>query len=217
MSLTFALFQEQVAAYTNRAPASYVVGSNNLLQLAINDAKRDGQLECDFHECRTDAYIVTGPNGAALSTATTGVGGTGTAVRLRKVRKLWSVYNSTSRYAPIPIEDESVLERISPTEYDPTSKVRAFFRGKLLVVTGGTNTSNFLIDGFKWMPDYDGSVTSDFFLTDYSSWLLLRSIYCLNLYLKEDQRVPLSMSALMEAWERVLKNENSFLPNSSLD
>lgn len=215
MSLTFTQFKEQVASYANRTAASFVVNSNDLLAIAINDAKRDAQLVHDFNACRVDAYISISNNGALLSSATSSIGGP--ALRMRKILKLWSLGDTNSRYQPIEIQDESVLGRIAPLYGEVLPNNRAFLRGTRLFVTGLTGSTNFLIDGFQWMPDYDGTVTTDFFLTDYSSWLLLQTIYTLNLYLKEDQRIPLSMAALQDAWTKVLANETSFYPNHSLD
>ena len=68
------------------------------------------------------------------------------------------------------------------------------------------------------MPDYDAvTVTTDFFITNYISWMKLRALYQLNFYLKEDQRVNITQAALREAWDKVMALENNFESNYNLD
>ena len=62
-----------------------------------------------------------------------------------------------------------------------------------------------------WLDDYvDGSETD--FLLDYSfDWLMYRTIFELNFYLKEDERVQLSTGLVKEAWDAMVIWNNELI------
>lgn len=216
--MTFTEFKSMVAGYANRTAASFVLADGtDILALAINEAKKEGQLEHDFLATRMDGYLITGVLGAELNTTTTTYGGA-TAINVKKVRSVWSCSATGGRIKNLDLEYESVESRLRPTEEEQDiSKIRAFQRGTKLHVTGYETNTTFLVDVYKWMPDYSVSVTTDFFLDNYVTWLKLRSLYQLNFYLKEDQRVNITQAALREAWDKVMAYENNVLVNYNLD
>jgi len=211
-------FKALVAGYANRSVASFVRDDGtDILLIAINEAKREGQLEHDFAATLVDGFITTGVDGAELSTTVTTYGGA-TALDVKKLLRVWQCGGTGKRLKEIPLQFQGVESRLRPSEdeEDITAK-RAWQRGTKLFVSG-FGVTTFLIEVAKWMPDYDASVvTTDFFITRYITWMKLRSLYQLNFYLKEDQRVNITQAALREAWDKVMALENNFETNYNLD
>jgi len=205
-------FKNLVAAYMNRTAGSFVVGSIDILDNAINRAKRDGQLVHKFDSLRTEGYLLTGREGAAISGMKTTKGGA-TALAVNMVVRGWELDDDGAKYMVL---DPTTMEQEDRVSLD-TSIVRWYQKGDKLYVTGYENPTWFLFDVYKWLPDYSGTHTTDIFTEYYDSWLLLRSVYNLNFFLKEDQRVQISMGALQDAWNGVLGRENNLFVNHGLD
>lgn len=211
-------FKQLVAGYANRSVASFVRDDGtDILLIAINEAKREGQLEYDFNATLVDGYITTSVDGAELATTVTTYGGA-TTIDVKKLLRVWQCSGTGKRIKEIPLQFQSIEARLRPSEEEEaiTAK-RAYQRGTKLFVTGYDQTT-FLVEVVKWMPDYDAvTVTTDFFITRYISWMKLRSLYQLNFYLKEDQRVNITQAALREAWDKVTALENNLETNYNLD
>lgn len=210
-------FKASVAAWVSRDASSFVYGTVDVLLDAINDAKRDAQMDFDFAGAVGECYISAGPSGAELSTATTAINGGGSAVLVNKVRSLWILDDNGNKAYSIPIQYDTILDRLLPADPYPTATVRAYITGTKLFVTGVNDGTAFKLGVVKWIPDYSVSVTTDFFLDYYRGWLLLATIRRLNLHLKEDNRVSISQATYDEAWQKVLRRENSIAPNYGND
>lgn len=210
-------FKAYVAAFCNRTVASFTDGSTDVLILAINDVKQEAEQEFDFAALKVDGYIVANSAGVELSTATTAIAGGGSAIDLKKITKLWLLGTTNGRYMEVPIQYDTVLERLLPSEESPPTSVRAYVRGTKLYVTGYSSNTNFIFEGVKWSAAYATGGAVDFFVDRYRGWFLLATLKRLNFYLKEDQRVVISHAALEEAWGRVQALENNLVPNYNLD
>ena len=217
-------FKTYVAAYINRDAAALVVGGVDLLLEAINDAKRAGQRDFDFPQLRGRAFIQTSYFGANLSTAVSNPEGTGTAVPIQHVYAAW-------RYAPFTIGatndyirtqkyefmSEADMRNIIPALNDAikepnilpiTYKQRAYVRGTDFFLTGVTTPTWVWLDVISQLPDYSVDSDTDFFLVDYRDWMLIKTIECLNFYLKEDSRVSISNAQMNLKWNSVLAHAN---------
>jgi hypothetical protein len=84
-----------------------------------------------------------------------------------------------------------------------------------------------ICDTLHWLPPYadppplpqppsDWIGRTDFFINYCTDWMLYRSIQELNLFLKEDQRQPISVRMVEDAWETV-KTWNADLATTSDD
>lgn len=89
---------------------------------------------------------------------------------------------------------ELALFQVGPNVYPSAAFVQQF---------PGVNTTQIGLDVYDFLPDYVNANDTDFFLTFCSNWLMYRTIYQLNMFLKEDQRVGLSAKVLDDAWTGV--------------
>jgi hypothetical protein len=76
--------------------------------------------------------------------------------------------------------------------------------GKKIYVAGATTSKDYILVGYQWLPDYDGSNTSDVFTEYASNFLKLYAINLLQLFQKEDTRSYISQSRVDKAYEGLL-------------
>lgn len=191
--MTFANFKIMVAAYMTREVSSFTIGGVDILGEAINLAKLTAQRDFEFPQCRARAFISTNYFGASLATATVDPTATpAVLVNVRYVKECWKYatmpnqtgandYVRVQRYEPI---SESDMHNIIPTRWDAlrepnilpiTYKQRIYIREGTIFLTGVTDLTPIWMDVIKWLPDYSADADTDFFLTDYRDWMLLKA------------------------------------------
>ena len=227
--MTIANFKIKVAAYANRDPSSFVVSGFDILLDAINDAHRECQQRVNFARAFKGGFIQTNAFGVALSGAVTNPAGSGTAIAFKNVVSAWSYVTYGTSYAKFKQYDfinEVDLKNILPMDDEypngwpivqaPTTVEQQTLKRRVYVQTGtnkifltGVQDLTWIwLDGYQMMPDYDAvTVTTDFILDNYHSWLLWATLQKINGYLKEDQRVVISQRALEQAWDVVMQDD----------
>lgn len=226
---TFAEMKAQVAAYMQRSPTSFVhtYGSTtvDLLGKAVNQARKWMELERNFEMCRVQCELdVDLENGTDIGDMTLldGV----TAVSVKALAKAFlPITDSTEGWFPIDIiTREKHVERVARyyskvTNLADVSKTYTelvpYFAvvrmGDLIYLTpADTTVLNNLdpvtvrFDAYKWLADYSADGDTDFLLTHCETYMLLRSAYQLNFFLKDDQRINISNAVMDKEWHSVV-------------
>ena len=204
----------------------------SVLTQAINDAKRAAQREFDFRLSQVRGFINTSAFGNSLTNTTVDPTAISpTYINVLSVISAWRYatiatgpttndYIRTQKYNFIVERD---LRNFIPPRMDalkepnilPVSyKQRVYVKGNTIYCTGIPNPVtvggqvSIWIDVIQWLPDYVNPTDSDFFITLYTDWFVLKVIQQLNFYLKEDQRIQISAAIVAEKWNSVLALEN---------
>lgn len=236
MALTFVQMQNEVATYMNRTNASFVNGSTDILKRAINKARKWAEMRRNFELSRLSVKIpsVSLTTGGALSTAVDNADGT-TPVVVKLIERAFLALSSGDT---VPVEFVSRdyhmrrvqrrFENIQTTTDVAPAKQTVLYQTfavvqqgeKIYVVPpnaqsfGGLSTIPVYLDVVRWRPDYSADGDTDFFLDHCTEFILYRSLYQLNLHLKEDQRIPISQAALADAWDSVIQWDTSLVYNN---
>jgi hypothetical protein len=233
--MVFSDFQAYVAAYINRPLSSFMIlptSGVSILTQAINDAKRAAQREFDFKQQQARGFISTSAFGADLSLTTVDPTATPPSyVNVMYVISAWryaTIATGPTTYDYIRTQKynfmvERDLRNIIPARMDalrepntlPISyKQRVYVRGTTIYLTGIPNPIttgapvNIWIDVMSWLPDYVNPTDTDFFITLYTDWFVIKVIQQLNFYLKEDQRIQISANIVLDKWNSVLAHQN---------
>jgi hypothetical protein len=226
--MTIANFKVMVEAWMNRSTGSFTVGSFDCLLAAMNDARRAAQRDHDFELLRTqEAYLTTSAGGADWATGCKTTPGGGTAQLMKRVDSVWqyaatSISGSTF-YLPtarIPFDTSGDLKRNLPvvdTQFLTTNQPNPFVQtqfaysvGTLLYVNGiTTSTSVVKLFGIKYLDDLTGAESPDIFLTYFTDWFRIATIFNLNTYLKDSERFPIDVQMLTRTWESVKQMDGS--------
>lgn len=222
--MTFGEMKTAVAAYMTRSQLGFIEGNLDLLGLAINQARkwceRDHMFELAKVPATTTINLTTGGSLATvyLSDGVTPVsvnlieraylsapgGGTfpidvlSRGAHRRQMRK---VLQGVERASDVDALHESGLCGISLVRH-----------GMLLYLVPANATAlgsgpdvTVGLDIVRWMDDYKDDDDTDFFLQELHDLLLLRTIYRLNFFLKEDDRVNISERAMERMWDSTMK------------
>lgn len=235
---TFADLKKAVMAYMMRDEAAFVHDGFNNLERAINDAHQWAQRKHIFERAKVFITVpeVSITEGADLSTAV--LKGTTTAVQVRSLLWAWLPNSDGTGEFPIGIMSRDAWVNEKKREFSgvysnrPSDNVPPYSTNPLRIVLMGTRiafstnnntmlsgntTTPIHFDAVKWFPDYFLPTGTDFFLDYCFDFMRLRSVYQLNAYLKDDQRVPLSGALLDDAWDSVKSWDTSLLTSSTED
>jgi len=221
--------QSRLAAYIDRTVAELTVNALTLGLDAMNMAKLDGQRRHNFKMNRSPGWITTQLTGAQMSTITSDQAGT-TPLATKYIEAMWTwASNGTTvyRWNRVPamtLGDQKLLysttttqDYLYPVALPPNTvnylsqDLRWFQQGTLVCVNGVFQPQQFWVDVIQFLPAYDGTTaTDDFFLTYYWDWLFMASLDYLNLFLKEDQRIPISATKMERLFNTVCANDEQF-------
>jgi len=235
-------FKSLVAGYMNRDASAFVVTSatgqnTDLLLLAANNAKLYAQRKMLFEWAKGPLLFTAHPT-AGVNWGTGRLYGTDIFVGVRHLLRA-SILNADGTRMPVDMvtietcvqdakrQGEYMPKQVMNYSYSSASRPRVVLSGTILYVEGMDTTTNIdvVCDGHYWLVPYQdqpqGNPSSwpgktDFFITYCTDWMLYRSIQELNLFLKEDQRQPISMRFVDDAWETV-RTWNSNLANTTDD
>lgn len=201
----------------------------DLCFVAINEARKKAQQDYDWEQQKTSGAIKVNASSGAPWAYTDGTYGpytddTGaTPLRLKSIESVWNYAKDTfGNMQPtnaILLDNQRWFRKLLPTNMGypftqifpqnppfyyntiPTQQMFAYIVGpKFYVNTCNVSPSWFMIFGSNFLPDLAGSETSDFFIDNYSKWLLLSTIQNLNLFTKEDQRVQILNAEATREW-----------------
>jgi len=236
-------FKTTVAGFMNRETSAFLVTSTSgkttdLLLTAANNAKLFAQRKMLFEWAKSPvSFIVSPVAGANCSVGR--VLRTNNLVGIRHLLRASVVINNQRIPADLvtlesATEDakrqgEFIVSPVNKFNYTAPGRPRVIISGSVMYVQGVDTTADVevICDAYHWLlpyqdqpagnpPPTDWPGRTDFFLNYCVDWMLYRSIQELNLFLKEDQRQPISMSFVNEAWETV-KTWNTNLTNATDD
>jgi hypothetical protein len=224
--MTITNFKTVVAAYMNRSLASLTdVNGQDILLLAMNDARRDAQADHPFELLRTeDVYLSTHAGGTSWMDSCETAPSSGVNVKMRRIDEIWNygpyVIDGTTYYTRstrIPYNYTGFFKR----ELDSATRLRwndqtnsatnqfAYCNGDKLFVTASNTATYYKIVGVKWLTDLDGSEDPDLFLIYFTTWFKYATILALNVYLKDEDRFGIDKTEFAVAWERVKSMDGS--------
>lgn len=223
MALTVADFKKRVAATVNRNASLFTVDSVDNLLAAMNDARRMAQRRHTFALLKTDAFLATSVAGANWMTGCKTTPDGATAVLMKKIDGVWNyatttvgattVYLRTSWIdmgikgdyrRTLPLYDTAQLI-ITNQPAEQTRRTFAYIDGQMLYITNVTSSTNYLLEGTKFLDDLAVGDTPDIFLTYFTDWLVYATIGALNNYLKDSERFPIDAAVEDRLWQTVVQ------------
>lgn len=221
MPRTVSDLKKAVAAFANRDQSAFVINSwDNLLQ-ACNNARQFVERTVALEYTRVEAQVanVSLLNGADLSTAT--LKGSATAVSVKQIKAAFLDYPNIGTVPIDIVGRDEYLRRVqrryeyvrnpqeAPPEYVDTLPFCLQQLGTKIYVApydatvwNGATTTTVYMDVYKWLPEYTAAGTENDFLLDYCfDYMMYRTIAELNYFLKEDQRIQLSVPLVQSAWD----------------
>ena len=224
---TFAEMKTMVAAYMQRDATTFTVNAVDLLGKAVNQARKWAEMERSFELNRVQTQLaISLQNGTDISGMVLASDGT-TPVTVKSIIKgFLALPDAATAVFPIDvITRDKHLERVE-RHYDRVNNLTDLpkgtpnFVGYMAVVRLGNllylapndstlynNATSVTVkfDSYKFLADYSADGDTDFFLTTCENFMLLRSCYQLNFFLKDDQRVPISAAVMESAWNAVVR------------
>lgn len=233
--MTLGTFRNMLAGYMGRDAGTFVVNNVNLLDRAINQARKWAERQHRF-ECARESVVirgVSGTDGAALSQAVL-ITDEDTSVSVRTIERAYLPFPSGEGQFEIEVWSRDADMRDVGRRYkglentDSTTQPSSVNNGPMRLVRHndlvyvsprwtGAATRDVFMDVVKWMEDYVQEDDTDFFLDHCEDFMLLRGVAQLNFMLKEDQRVNISAAAMSQSWETVLKVDNDAVTGASDD
>ena len=218
----------------HRPTTAFVVYGQDVLLQAINNAKNFAQRNIDFELSKVYAQLasVSPTNGANLSGLV--LFGTATPVVAKSLKQAF-LSNGSTQY---PIEftsrdshinrlkrryTENLTDNSPQTHLSETTPLSLVQVGDTVYLvnygTGQAGSTTVYFDVVKWLPDFDGVTVNEtnFLLTYCFDYMLFRTIYELNFFLKEDARVELTAKVLNEIWENMKSWNSTIIGNSVND
>lgn len=233
MSKTAKQLKLAVAGFMQRDPAVFVRGTGedafDLLLNACNNARLFAERAVDFEHSKCEAYVDVGlTTGGQMSTAK--LISDDSPVSIKKIitpfltlsdgntypvdlwsRKKWD--DRTKRRSEILVP----LDTWRDAAYYQETPFCVIQDGGLLYIVP-PDPSQFPSDpfpikfhGVRWLPDYVTGEETDHLLDYAFDWLMYQSIFELNYFLKEDERVVLSDKLISRAWDALVKYNNDLV------
>jgi hypothetical protein len=231
--MTLADFEATVASYMNRPLASWTVGGLDLILQALNDCRRAAQRDYAFEMFERTAFVQLSTTPANIMTDfKADPSGAGATVQIRIIRGVWEyVMNGVlpSRTRQLDLRSLSTWRQELPLHarrwndvtVTPSSQLSsrlqdfAYIQGMNIYHCNLPTPKWHMADVVAWQPDLTVGDDPDIFLTYFSDWLKWATIAQLNGYLKEDQRVQISMTAMAAAWENVKQFDSQITASSN--
>jgi len=194
------------------------VVSQDMLLMALNDARREAQRSHEFELNRTeDCYLGTHLGGANWMTGCKTTPGGATALLMKRIDEVWNYTSyviSATTYYPrttrIPYSYTGEFKRQLPPvdiRFNPaqssnitTMNQFAYTNGTQLFVTTTTSSTNYKLVGIKFLDDLADGDPADIFLTYFTDWLRYATLAALNVYLKDSERYPIDVNTMNRLW-----------------
>jgi hypothetical protein len=236
MARTYKDLREAVAAFMHRDPQAFASRGSDLLANAINNARLYAERLIDFEFCKTQVVISCSTTvGGDIADAKLLVDNT-TPIRVKKVGRCFLAFSDGSGYFTIDMITydhwinitRSRNDSVKPTDPADWSQITdappSFVQyGSTFFIApsdpkwlGGT-TFNVYLDCWRWLDDYDDDLQTDFLLQNCFDWLMYRSIYELNFFLKEDERVQLSEKLMSDSWSAIIRWNSNIIEQATSD
>jgi hypothetical protein len=225
--MTIANFKALIYGFINRDSAIFTTttgASTDQVLQAMNAVRRAAQREYAFELNRVDVFLGTNLAGANWMTGCKTTPGGATAVLMKRVDSVWNygttgtTYYRSSRIdlgnindykRELPVYGDRTL--IAPTQIPTTTRPFAYINGQLLCVNPYTDSTNFMLNGIKWLDDLTGSEDPDIFLTYFTDWFQWATLTYLNQFLRDGERVNVDSSIVARLWQSVKEFDGQFI------
>lgn len=234
--MTYGNFKKFVLAFVKRTAAHLTVDGLDCLGAAINAARKYSERIVDFEHNRVRGTIVIDlVNGTEISAAKDLADA---SLSIKTIKAATVQYDTTTTLPIALIARQDHLGRVkrqfdhtlrlvdvSDVDFTTVPEMALVRFGTKLYLTPNTGSSYAAsnpstitvgLDVIKWLPDYVNDADTDFLLEHCYDYLLLRTVENLNLFLKEDVRIPINHQMVEAAW-RTVKIWDSSLLNTAQD
>lgn len=233
--MTLLEFETLVCNYMNRDITAFNVGvaGQDKIVDSLNKAMQWAQRMAKFEALRDQGYVaVSQTTPGNLKSITSTGGGTFEArsidhaflkyssglFPLKLLSRNEQVQRATNNLEGIAIAD--LINYTASSSGRPYAVQRAFKLELWPWVDGLTSPVDVYLDYIQRFPDYaNGANPGGITLTDpwtayCADWVLYRTAFHANFYLKDDQRAALNAEVIKEAWESVLAWNDSLIEGS---
>lgn len=217
--MTYANFKDMVCSYSNRLAALYAtVGSQDVVLIAMNDARRQAQRLYKFNLAKRTAFVKLSllPQ-STLTDFDVDPSGSGAAVIVNRLDELWeygtTTVASTTVYYPTKQLDtrrRAELTYASPNRTWPATSSAAAITDSFAYTVGTsvyhsnlTTQTWFMAYIVEFLAEHDGGSSEDMFLTYFADWLKWATLANLNYWLKENERVNIDAALVSQLWNSV--------------
>jgi len=228
-------FKKVAASYINRDSTLFATGGQDKLLMAVNMAKMWAQRTHRFERAKAMASLaITLQNGGSLTNAIVYGSTTNEAIIVRNIERAFLISSDGQGLFPIDLltRDEQIqmLARSNENVW-PEDRVPSVNDGRLVdvylvrygnsvniwpwptnLLSAGTGT--IVLDIVQTLPEYEDDDDEDFFSTECMDWLLMRTLFYLNIFLKEDEKLTISHKVMDEAWQSVKDWDTSLVEST---
>jgi hypothetical protein len=235
MATTLGNLKSAIAAYGTRKVTDFVqdvgLGSTDSLLRAINNSKNYAQRAIEFFLAGSYLQVdnVSQTTGGSLTSAYVVGDGTKTAVGIRSIKHVYLQFPNSQGVFPIRMTSrnayaerqkrryagvQSQLQAQQLTNYGNLQSQDFSFiqQGQTFYIAspcddafGGSGTFSVNLDVIKWLPDFSADADTSFLFDYCFDWLMFRSMWELNYFLKEDERFPVTSKMLDEYWNNIIQ------------
>lgn len=219
--MTYANFKDQVVGYLNRAAASVVtVGAQDLVLVAMNDARRWAQREYAFDGNASQVFVSLSMIPKSLLTEFYATPALSTAVAVKRIDSLFEYASTTVGATTVyfPTQQIELRRRNAVKPYIPADPLStalsapslnsfAYVHGTTLRHTNLTTPTTVMADVITFLPDHDGGSSEDIFLTYYADWLKWTTLANLNVWLKDSERTVIDQNLVSTTWASVKRHD----------
>jgi hypothetical protein len=198
----FKVLRETVLGCVSRAKSSFQAGGQNFADLAVNNAVIYAQRNWDFQWLKGDVSIDCNPKGSVL----TAKDDCGCPVKLKRIIKAFGVTAPTGHGdLEIPfVSRQTQIERNTQGAKhccNSLDSAHVIQSGQSVYLSPEKLEAHTLyFYALKWLPRLEKDTDTNF-LFDYGfDFLMYRSIYELNFFIKEDERFQVSTKMLNDSW-----------------
>lgn len=209
--MNFGEMKAAVLAFVKRTQTSFNIGGQDILSLAVNQARLYSERLYDFEHSRVAAKVDVPPDGVDITAATLT---NGSPVSLKTI-KAALVSDEENRLVPIRTISRADHHVVSLLSGGPSQLSLAQFGTTLYLTPRPANTVTVFLDAIRWLKPYVEDTDTDFLLTYCHDYMLFRTIEMLNFFLKEDARIPISRGLLDAAWKSVRVWDSNILSGTT--
>lgn len=199
--------KQVVLGCVSRLSSSFNTGTQNFVDIAVNNAIIYAQRKADFEWNKGDISIECDPTGNIMSAKDED----GCVVKIKKIIKAYGLTQPPMGASPsIPylskvsqIADDTLTQKSAC--WAPDSP-RVIHNGqKVFHVPTPTETPyNLYFYAVKWLPRLVKDSDTNFLLEYGFDFIMYRSILELNFFIKEEERFQVSQAMVQEAWNTLV-------------
>lgn len=229
--MTYLEFKTFVAAALQRKLDSFVVNGLDLLQYAVNMARKNIERKRDLELAKTVATLeVTLGEFVSLDGAVDAddepvdiktilhVQATAVGAPIGYISRSMHQRSLARRLARVQVAE---LESGLTATVDQLNLVRfgndVYLSPPNAEDWGGYNPVSVLLDVVRWLPDYSDNDDTDFLLEHCVDYMLLETYRSLQLFIKEDARLQVSDEKLANAWHALVAWDSNLVVGDTDD